>query len=123
MAELLSLPTHRDARGALTVIEKLLPFSVQRVYYIYSCANVPRGGHRHLVTAQALVCVHGSCTVDWDDGVRTGSVELDSPDKLLLLAPQDWHVMRDFTADAVLLVLASHHFDRDDYIEEGYRHD
>lgn len=123
MADLISLPTHRDARGALTVIEKLLPFSVERVYYIYSCADVPRGGHRHLVTAQALVCVHGSCVVDWDNGVERGSAELSSPDRLLLLDPPDWHVMRNFTPDAVLLVLASHPFDRDDYVEEGYSHD
>jgi dTDP-4-dehydrorhamnose 3,5-epimerase-like enzyme len=120
VAEVITLPTHRDPRGSLTVIEKILPFTVQRVYYIYGCSDAPRGGHRHHVNSQALVCVHGNCVIDWDDGRQTGATVLDAPDRLLLLRPEDWHVMRDFSPDAVLLVLASHHFEDADYIDEGY---
>jgi len=120
MAKVLELSTHRDPRGTLTVIEKVLPFDVQRVYYIYGCNDQPRGGHRHHVTTQALVCVHGSCVVDWHDGTKPDAVVLDRPDRLLVVEPQDWHVMRDFTSDAVLLGLASHPFDADDYIYEAY---
>lgn len=120
MASVIQLSTHRDPRGALTVIEKVLPFDVQRVYYIYACNDQPRGGHRHHRTTQALVCVHGSCVVDWHDGTKPNSVVLNQPDRLLVVEPRDWHVMRDFTPDAVLLVLASHPFDPNDYIDEAY---
>jgi dTDP-4-dehydrorhamnose 3,5-epimerase-like enzyme len=120
MPENIKLPTHIDPRGSLTVIEKQLPFEIKRVYYIYNCADVERGGHRHKRTVQALVCVHGSCTIDWDNGKQSGSIDLSSPDHLLVLLPEDYHIMRNFSDDAVLLVLASEYFDNDDYIDEGY---
>ncbi len=123
MPRVISLPTFSDPRGSLTVIENALPFDVRRVYYIYSCAAEPRGGHRHHVTVQALVCVAGRCVIDWDNGSERGSTVLDRPDTLLVLEPRDWHVMRDFSSDAVLLVLASHPFDPADYIDEGYHRD
>ena len=42
---------------------------------------------------------------------------LSKPNQILLLEPEDWHTM-DFSADAVLLVLASEHYDKEDYIHE-----
>lgn len=121
MPQLLTLPTHSDSRGNLTVIEKMLPFEIRRVYYIYNCSDVERGGHRHKKTAQALVCVNGSCVVNNNDGMERKTFVLDKPDKLLVLQPEDFHTMHSFTPDAVLLVLASEYFDADDYIDEDYR--
>jgi dTDP-4-dehydrorhamnose 3,5-epimerase-like enzyme len=120
MAEIIKLPTHKDTRGSLTVIEKVLPFDIKRVYYIYNCSDVERGGHRHKKNIQALVCTAGSCVVDWFDGKEKGSVLLDTPDKLLLVKPEDYHIMKQFSDDAVLLVIASEYFDADDYIDEAY---
>jgi dTDP-4-dehydrorhamnose 3,5-epimerase-like enzyme len=118
--KIIKLPTHQDARGSLTVAEKILPFEIKRVYYIYDCAAGDRGGHRHKKNIQVLICVKGSCVIDCDDGQTKEAVLLDRPDKALLLQPADWHTMRDFTPDAVLLVLASEYFDADDYIDEAY---
>jgi len=120
VASIISLPSHVDQRGSLTVIDGILPFDIARVYYIYAGTGVPRGGHRHRTTVQALVSVAGSCVVDWNNGLQKGVTALDAPDKLLLVQPEDWHVMRDFSPDCVLLVLASEHFDAEDYIDEGY---
>lgn len=120
MAHVLDLPHHVDDRGQLTVIDRVLPFPIKRVYYVYGCSKGQRGGHRHKITVQGLVCVHGSCVVDWDNGTNRGSEVLDDPNHLLVIEPVDWHIMRDFTPDAVLLVLASEHFDPADYITEGY---
>jgi hypothetical protein len=90
------------------------------VYYIVGNQGVSRGGHRHHKTIQCLTTVHGSCIIDWNNGKEKGETVLDSPQKLLLLDPEDWHVMRDFSEGAVLLVLASEHFNSDDYIDDGY---
>ena len=120
MAELLHLPTFADARGSLTVIERELPFTVRRVYFMYACGPAERGGHRHRRTIQGLVCVAGSCTVDWNDGSSKGRTRLETPEQLLLLQPADWHVMHSFTPDAVLLVVASEPYDPNDYVTEGY---
>lgn len=36
MAYLIELPVFQDYRGNLTVVEKVLPFEIKRVYYIYN---------------------------------------------------------------------------------------
>jgi len=120
VASIIRLPSHVDTRGRLTIIDRVLPFAIARVYYMYAGTGKPRGGHRHRKTVQALVSVAGSCTVEWTNGRQKGIETLNEPDKLLLLQPEDWHVMRDFSSDSVLLVLASESFDPADYIDEGY---
>lgn len=122
MAQIINLPTFSDERGSLTVIEKLLPFEIKRIYYIYN-AKEKRGGHRHLNTTQALVCPKGSCEIFINNGNSEQTVLLNSPDKCLILSPEDWHSMDKFTPDCVLLVLASEFFDKADYIEEEYPRD
>jgi hypothetical protein len=44
---------------------------------------------------------------------------LQTPGQCLLVEPEDWHTMT-FGKEAVLLVMASHLFDKNDYIDEGY---
>lgn len=120
MPRIITLPTHQDGRGCLTVIERILPFEIKRIFYIYNCVGLERGGHRHKKTIQALVCVKGSCVVDWNNGFDSGSETLSSPETLLILMPEDFHIMKDFSEDAVLLVLASEYYDKSDYIYESY---
>lgn len=122
MSQIINLPTFSDERGSLTVIEKILPFEVKRIYYIYN-ATEKRGGHRHLKTVQALICVKGSCEIFINNGKTKNTVFLDSPEKCLILSPEDWHSMDKFSTDCVLLVLASDFFDKADYVDEEYSND
>lgn len=121
MASLLCLKTFTDKRGNLTVIEKTIPFDIRRIFYIYGVDNSVRGGHRHKKTIQAAICLKGSCRIFNDNNITQQEFLLDSPDKCLLLMPEDWHKMYDFTPDAILMVLASEFFDENDYIFEPYR--
>ena len=121
MAAIIDLKTFIDSRGNLTVIEKVLPFDIKRIFYIYGVDSSIRGGHRHHRTYQAAICLTGSWVVTNDDGIRKDVFILDSPAKCLILEPKDWHQMHDFTPDAILMVLASEYFDPDDYIYENYR--
>jgi dTDP-4-dehydrorhamnose 3,5-epimerase-like enzyme len=122
MAKLIPAKTVADPRGALTVLDRDLPFSVKRIYYIYGVdRNVVRAGHRHKKNTQALICVSGSCEVFVNDGVSKQTYVLDRPDQYLLLETRDWHTMRNFSLNAVLLVLASEHYDVNDYIDEEYK--
>jgi dTDP-4-dehydrorhamnose 3,5-epimerase-like enzyme len=120
MAYLIDLPTFSEERGSLTVIEKVLPFEIKRVYYIYN-ATQKRGGHRHKKTWQALISVAGSCQIYVNNGREENIYILDKPDKCLVLAPEDWHTMDNFSSDCVLLVLASEYYDPNDYINEVYK--
>lgn len=120
MAEILSLKTFTDVRGNLTVIEKVIPFDIKRIFYIYGVDDSVRGGHRHHKTIQAAICIQGSCIISNNDGKKREEFVLDSPDKCLILNPEDWHQMHHFTPDAILMVLASEYFEAADYIYPDY---
>lgn len=120
MAQILDLKTFTDARGNLTVIEKVIPFDIKRVFYIYGVDDSKRGGHRHKKTIQAAVCIKGSCTIYNNNNIKEEEFRLDKPNKCLILQPEDWHTMYDFSEDAILMVFASEFFDNNDYIFEPY---
>lgn len=120
MAHLIDLKTFTDSRGNLTVIEKVVPFDIKRIFYIYGVDSSTRGGHRHKTTIQAAICIKGSCHIYNNDGEKETSWALDAPNKCLVLETQDWHSMDSFTPDAILMVLASEYFDQNDYIFEPY---
>jgi len=121
MARIIDLKTYTDQRGNLTVIERVLPFDIKRVFYIYGVDSSIRGGHRHHKTYQAAICIKGGCVISNDDGSHKEVFTLNNPSKCLLLEPRDWHQMHDFTPDAILMVFASEFFDPNDYIYEMYR--
>jgi dTDP-4-dehydrorhamnose 3,5-epimerase-like enzyme len=116
MAYFIDLPTFSDERGDITVLENTLSFNIKRVYYVYNTNEKDRGGHRHKKTIQATICIIGSCEIYCNDGVTETVYLLDSPAKCLIIETKDWHVMKNFRNNAVLLVAASECYDPDDYI-------
>lgn len=122
MAQIINLNTFSDYRGNLTVIERILPFDIKRVYYIYNAPSkeVVRGGHKHHNNIQALVCLKGKCEISVNNGCKEENFKLNNPEKCLILQSKDWHIMHNFSKDAILLVLASEYFNPNDYIEEEY---
>lgn len=110
---------HGDSRGQLISVEagNDLPFEIKRVYYIYdTLKDVRRGFHAHKNLEQVLICVNGSCKIHLDNGYDTAEVLLDNPSKGLYISNDMWREMYDFSHGAVLLVLASQHYDESDYI-------
>jgi hypothetical protein len=53
-----------------------------------------------------------------DDGKQRSEIWLDSSTKGILIKDMVWREMHDFSEDCVLLVLASEHYDEDDYIRD-----
>lgn len=115
MAKLIELPTIIDERGVLTVIEKILPFDIKRVFYIYNCDGQTRGNHSHKVNQNALISVNGSCDII----CTNQTFVLDSPEKCLILESSDHHIMTNFKNNCVLLVLNSDFFNKEDYVEQS----
>jgi dTDP-4-dehydrorhamnose 3,5-epimerase-like enzyme len=120
MAYTINLQTFTDERGSLTVIEKVVPFPIKRIFYIYGVNNSIRGGHRHHRTLQAAICIQGQCIIYNDDGNTCQEFTLDTPCKCLVIETSDWHRMYNFSTDAILMVLASEYFAAEDYIYEPY---
>jgi dTDP-4-dehydrorhamnose 3,5-epimerase-like enzyme len=110
-----------DERGSLIAIEagKTVPFDVRRVYYIFATKEgVERGFHAHKALNQVAVAVTGSCEMVLDDGATRTTVLMDSSQKGVLIGPGIWRVMRNFSSDCVLLVLADQHYNEADYIRD-----
>lgn len=118
---LASLPRMSDIRGSLTVGEFLrsIPFEVKRYFMVFDVPSVEtRGEHAHRVCHQFLICVRGKISVVADDGVRREEFLLDRPDIGLHIPPMVWAVQYKYSADALLLVFASHYYDSADYVRD-----
>jgi dTDP-4-dehydrorhamnose 3,5-epimerase-like enzyme len=120
MPTLIDLKTYTDKRGNLTVIEKVVPFDIKRIFYIYGVDDSVRGGHRHKKTIQAAICIQGKCHIQSDNGNTQEEYILDSPSKCMIIKPEDWHTMSHFSPNAILMVLASEYYDATDYIHTPY---
>lgn len=118
---LVSLKKLGDVRGALIAVEQNsdIDFDIKRVYYMYNTEpGVRRGFHAHKKLRQLAIPVSGKCTFLLDDGHTKESITLDNPELGLLIEPMVWHEMYDYSKDCVLVVLASDHYDEDDYIRD-----
>jgi hypothetical protein len=115
------LPKVADPRGNLTFIEGVrhIPFVVQRAYWIY---DVPGGefggGHAYRTMDEFIVALSGSFDVELEDGQRRRVVPLNRSYHGLYVAHGIWRQLRNFSTNAVALVLASAPYDEDDYIRD-----
>ncbi|MDE7273225.1 MAG: FdtA/QdtA family cupin domain-containing protein [Lachnospiraceae bacterium] len=110
-----------DERGHLVVVEgnQDVPFDIKRVFYIYgSDKNVIRGRHANYNTEFVLINVAGTSKVKVDDGTNQKVFHLDRPHIGIYLPRMVWKDMYDFSEDSVLLVLASQHYDAQEYIRD-----
>lgn len=117
----LDLPKIHDPRGNLTYIEanRHIPFDIQRVYYLYDVpGGSDRGAHAHKNLHQFIVAMSGSFDVVLDDGDRKRRFHLNRSYFGLYVCPMMWRYLDNFSSGAVCMVLASRHFDADDYIRD-----
>jgi dTDP-4-dehydrorhamnose 3,5-epimerase-like enzyme len=113
---LVDVPTFTDERGAISVLDKELPFQVKRVFWLYHIQDgKDRGAHALLDSSEVMVAVHGSFIVDLDDTVTKTSVLLDDPSKGLMIKPGVWFRTHSYKEDGVSLILAEEVYARDKY--------
>ena len=112
----LNFKSHIDKRGNLTVIEKEIPFDIKRIFYIYNVDDSKRGFHKHKKTRQVAICIKGSCDIVIKKNNKEFLTRLDSPERAILIEPDDYHWMENFSEDSILLVLASEKYNENDYI-------
>jgi UDP-2-acetamido-3-amino-2,3-dideoxy-glucuronate N-acetyltransferase len=115
------LPAFEDIRGRLVAAEmaEALPFVPARFFLVHAVpSSEVRGEHAHRRCEQFLVCVKGSVHVLVDDGSTRQEIILDRPEIGIHIKPLVWGTQYKYSADAVLLVFASHPYDADDYIRD-----
>jgi dTDP-4-dehydrorhamnose 3,5-epimerase-like enzyme len=120
MSKIFQINTIVDIRGKINIIEKILPFEIKRIFYISEADNSIRGGHMHKKTIQALICLNGSCEIYINNGKTKETILLNNSSKGLLIYPEDYHTMYNFSHGSILLCLASELYDPTDYINDEY---
>jgi dTDP-4-dehydrorhamnose 3,5-epimerase-like enzyme len=120
METIIDIPKISDTRGNLSVIEKnTIPFQTKRVYYLYDIpSDSYRGGHSHKEQSEFLIAVSGSFEVLLDNGNERKIITLNKPNKGLLIEPDIWRELQNFSSSSVCLVLASDVFTEDDYVRD-----
>lgn len=118
--KIIELPKIEDRRGNLSVIEgDIIPFKIQRVYYLYDVpSGAERGGHAHKNQQAFLVVLSGSFDVVLHDGKGIYTISLNAPNKGLLIPNGYWRELKNFSAGAVCLVVSSGEFEEEDYIRD-----
>jgi dTDP-4-dehydrorhamnose 3,5-epimerase-like enzyme len=116
---LVRLNSHNDARGNLRAGEfpKELPFEPKRFFLV---SEVPsesvRGQHAHIECEQFLIAIRGSVRVRTTSMGKVREHWLKDPSVGLFLPRMVWAEQDRYSADCVLLVLASQEYDSSDYL-------
>ena len=110
---------HFDASGTLGVFEfQDLPFTPVRFFWIFGTPNDHgRAGHGHKVCSQFIFSQQGEIEIAVINPEGQSTAETLRPGDSFYLPPMHWLDLVKFSQKSVLGVLASHPYDRDEYIE------
>ena len=118
---MVKLPNVENPLGSLGILEgpELVPFDIRRVYFIHSVPEgAVRGSHAHKELNQVIFAASGSLDLILDDGKSKYEFELNNASKAVQVPPGFWRTLKNFSTNAVCVVLASHLFDESDYIRD-----
>ena len=107
----------QEPNGNLAFLE--LPVFAGRIFYVYGVQSGSiRGHHAHKECEQFLICIKGQVNVTCDDGTSRQVYTLDTPLKGLYIPPMIWAEQYYHSTDTMLIGLASHPFNEEDYIRD-----
>jgi hypothetical protein len=112
-----------ERAGNLTVVENNIdiPFTVERIYYLYDVpGGESRGAHGHKELEQLVIAASGSFDITIDDGKNKKTVQLNRPYMGLNIKPGIWRDISNFSSGAICLVLASQKYLEEDYIRDYF---
>ena len=107
-----------EIEGVLGVTEfGKVPFTPQRFFWLSGVgSNTTRANHGHKSCHQLLICQQGTLDATITRGNGEISVHSMSIGTTLHLLPLHWLELSNFSHDAVLGVLASEPYDKNEYI-------
>lgn len=117
--QIIQLPKILDRRGNLSVIEQLnqVPFKIERAFWIYDVpGDSVRGGHAFRETQEFIVALSGSFDVVLHDGKMEQIYHLNRSYYGVYVPKMVWREMRNFSTNAIALVVSSTPYCEEDYI-------
>jgi UDP-2-acetamido-3-amino-2,3-dideoxy-glucuronate N-acetyltransferase len=119
--KMVKLASITETRGRLIAAEgEALPFTPVRYFLIHDVPpEAVRAQHAQRRNEELISCPVGACTVElrWRGGGHAAH-RLTDPETALHVPPWVWVECREFTDDAVLLVLCSRPHDPGDHITD-----
>ena len=118
--EIIDLPKISDPRGNLTFLQEFdqIPFEIKRVFWTYDVpGGEKRGGHAYFQQKEILIALSGSFDVVLTNAIgNTITYSLNRSNYGLLIPPNNWRHMENFSTNALGLHLSSCMYNEDDYI-------
>lgn len=119
-ARTLPVETHVDDRGWLAALDfDMVQFDVARAFVVGSGHGISRGGHGHRRGRQLLTLVAGRVRIDMRWREDSGSVELSSDCRFVLLEPGVWASQTYLDQDSCLVVFCDTPYDPGDYVRDA----
>ena len=121
VCHLIQFGKNLDQSGSLVFMQenKEIPFKIKRVYYLFGVpSSGKRGTHAHKDLRQVLIALSGRFEVIVDNGYVKDSYLLANPREGLYVGAKVWRELKNFSSDAICLVLASALYDPSDYIRD-----
>jgi hypothetical protein len=118
---LIELPKILDERGNLTFLQSQdqVPFEIKRTYWVYDVpGGEERGSHAFRNTEELIIALSGSFDVVLHDGSVESVFSLNRSYHGLIVAPMIWRTLRNFSTNALALILASTEYSSSDYIRD-----
>ena len=98
--------------------QKDFNFLSKRVFFVTGKKGETRGNHAHKRHSQFMICIQGSCMLNFDNGFIKESILLDSKSKGVEVSPHIWGVQKYLQDNTTLMVLTDYQYDEEDYIRD-----
>ena len=114
MKRFLKIKIISDDRGSLGVIEKLIPYKIKRIFYLFNLKKI-RGEHYHKKNRLALLCLNGECDIQKKKKNYKKTYKLENQKKILFIHPYEWHSIHFKKKNTIIIAFASQYYDKRDY--------
>jgi len=106
------------ATASLMVLEKLIPFNIKRIFFVYlNKSKEIRGRHAHKKCHEIIFSLDGEVEVNIFSKNKNKKFILSKPNHGLYLPPKNWIEYRNLKNKSILFVLCSHIYTKKDYIQ------
>ena len=109
----------KEEDGELVCLEwnEEILFSIERIFYIYDVpTHCVRANHASENAEFVLIALNGQITISLDDGKKEECIVLHESNVGIYVPKQIWMKTYDFSAGAILMVIASKTYEKCTYI-------
>ena len=120
-ARIIEFPKIEDFRGNLSFleIEKHIPYSIERVYWIYDVpGGQSRGGHAFKDQEEFIIAISGSFTLTLDYGYGKEYFDMKRSYYGLYIPAGIWRQIDNFSTNSLDLIISSTKYSELDYIRD-----